>query len=187
MAILLRNLVVLISLFCYDVASAATANISWVPPVARTDGSILGPNDITGYRIEWGTASGSAFGTRINGADTVGTAASAQVTGLNATTYAFRVATLPCSGCPWSNVAIKLFTPADPNPPTLVTVSQIAFELRRNWYGRVYARAIGTVELGTFCGSKQRTVKGRVYTNLSNAEVDLYRRYHGGTVYGECA
>lgn len=48
------------------VAQAATFTITWQNPTSNTDGSAL--TDLSSIELEWGTCSGSAFGTRTGGA-----------------------------------------------------------------------------------------------------------------------
>lgn len=48
-------------------AQAGTATVSWTNPTQNTDGSAIpstGPGSLTSTRIEWGTCSGTAFGSR---------------------------------------------------------------------------------------------------------------------------
>jgi hypothetical protein len=49
-------------------ASATVVNFTVAPPTQNTDDSTIpasGPGSLTGFRVEWGTCAGSAFGTRI--------------------------------------------------------------------------------------------------------------------------
>ena len=67
-------------------ASTATGSfqITWIPPVARYDGSPLSPAEIDGFRIYFGKAPGS-YSSQINVAN--GTSQSAKVTNVPAGTY----------------------------------------------------------------------------------------------------
>ena len=104
------------------VAFGAEATLTWTPPTQNTDGSAL--TDLAGYRIYYGTASGTYTLGPIDVADP--TAVEYVVTGLNNdTTYYFVATSYNSAGTEsaYSNEASKTTPPLTPNPPANLTVS----------------------------------------------------------------
>jgi hypothetical protein len=74
-------------------AYAGTAIVSWTPPTTNTDGSAIpatGPGSLSSIRVEWGTCSGTLFGTKIGEVSTSPSFTSVEVTGLAAGLHCFR-------------------------------------------------------------------------------------------------
>lgn len=132
-------------------ADAADATSTWTAPTANTDGTVIpatGAGSIVSHRLEWGTCSGTAFGTKIAEAVVLAPALTYTVTNLAPGTYCFRVYaknTYGIESAP-SGVVSKVVPAPVPNPPTLVTVSVVAYELKPNGL-----RMVGTLPLGTPC------------------------------------
>lgn len=127
---------------------ASAATITWTNPTTRTDGSAL--TGAVSTRVEWGTCNGAAFGSAVGEKTATGT--STTVT-LPAGSYCFRAFTRDSAGLESaaSNVIAKLIPAAPPNPPVLVTISTVAYELKLFPNGFWHLAATGTVPLGVPC------------------------------------
>lgn len=127
------------ALLSTDSALAASAAVSWTLPTQYEDGSTLAGADIASTTVEYGTCSGTAFGTKAGQVVATGGASSATVNNLAPGTWCFRafVTTVAAKGAVssgFSNVASKTVPFPAPKPPTLVDVI-LAF-LRRvfGWF-----------------------------------------------------
>lgn len=132
-------------------AAAGTATVTWTNPTQYVDGSALAAADITQTRVEYGSCSGAAFGTKTGEQTATGSATTLTIGSLAAGTYCFRAYTsargLESAA---SVVASKTVPQSPPNPPVLVTVATTAYTIGRS--GRFYAMIpAGTVPLGTAC------------------------------------
>lgn len=129
-------------------AFAGTATVTWTNPTTRTDGSAL--TGAISTRVEWGTCNGTAFGSAVGEKTATGT--STTVT-LPAGSYCFRAFTRDSSNVESaaSNVLAKLVPVAPPNPPTLVTISTVAYEMKLFPNGFWHLAMNGSVELGVPC------------------------------------
>jgi hypothetical protein len=134
-------------------AFAGEATVTWTNPTTRTDGSALLSSQIGSTRVEWGTCSGSAFGTAQGNQSTTGAATSATINNLAPGTYCFRAATIDTAGLQsgWSNIASKVVPVAPPTPPVIVTVATTAYVFKLGWRGAVRLVQSGTVPLGVAC------------------------------------
>jgi hypothetical protein len=132
-------------------AFAGQAVVTWTNPTARTDGSPL--TNLAGTEVEFGTCSGTAFGTVIGAQAVTGTATTLTITGLTAGTYCFRAQSVDANNLhsAWSAVASKVVPVAPPNPPTIVTISTIAFQLRQVKPGVFALVRSGSVIKGESC------------------------------------
>ena len=161
-------------------AIAGDATVSWTNPTQDTNGVTLPAGYLTGTRVEYGTCSGAAFGTKAGEKVAPAGAVSTVITGLtNGATYCFRAFALAGSvESAASNIASKVIPPSVPNPPVLVSVVTTAWDLRDGKPNRV----VGTLPLGTPCGSK--VWKG--YYEVARANVALERRPRSTRLVTKC-
>ena len=162
-------------------AIADPVTASWTNATQNTNGTPF--TDLTGTRVEWGTCSGTVFGTMSGFAVAQGAATSLTTPNLAAGTYCFRAAHQASGGrqSAWSSTVVHVVLPSIPNPPTgLTTVSTLAYE--RTWWGGL--RYVGNVALGTPCGERLRFRKA--YARIDGA-VEITRPYHDVPLYGRCA
>ena len=173
-------LVIVLALLTTTVA-ADPVTASWTNATQNTNGTPF--TDLTGTRAEWGTCTGTAFGTMSGFAVAQGAATSLTTPNLAAGTWCFRAAHQATGGrqSAWSATVVHVVLPSIPNPPTgLTTVSTVAYE--RLWWGGL--RQVGIVALGTPCGERLRYRKQ--FARIEGA-VEITRRYHDGPLYGRCA
>lgn len=167
-------------------ALAATHTVTWVNPTQRTDGTSLPASSITSTKVEWGTCSGTAFGTVIGTASTVGAATSLTytTTGVygNICTHAYSNTAGGTSAA--SNVAIKIVPESPPGAP-VITVTTVAYELRDSWWRGPRMVSVGTIALGSTCFSPY--LSNPTYATVDRADVTITRKYRGGQLYGNCA
>lgn len=142
-----------LALFGLSVAFAGTATVTWTNPTARTDGTALPASQIGSTRVEWGTCSGSAFGTTQGNQSATGAVTSTIISDLIPGTYCFRAATVDAAGVQsgWSNIASKVVPVAPPNPPVIVTVMTTAYIFKITQRGLLRLVQSGTVPLGVAC------------------------------------
>ena len=153
---LLMALILLGALALFLLAGSAFAGqavVTWTNPTTRTDGSALTAAQIGGTRVEWGTCSGSAFGTAQGNQSTTGAATSTIISDLSPGTYCFRAASIDVAGLQsgWSNIASKVVPVAPPNPPVIVTVATTAYVFKVTQRGLLKLVKSGTVPLGVAC------------------------------------
>ena len=190
-----RFLLACISGLLSSLAFAGSAVLTWTNPTANVDGSALSPSAITGTVIEWGTCSaGSNFGTAQGSESTTGSVTTATVSNLAAGTYCFHAATKVTGVCApsttscqsaWSTAVSKIIPVSPPNPPIIVTISAVAYELRNPFWGKAKMAIVGTVPLGTACGTAW--VKNANYATVPAEAVTITKPYKGGLLYGVCA
>jgi hypothetical protein len=163
----------LLILFLISGSAHAATQISWTLPTTNTDGSSIpasGTGSLTSSRVEYGTCSGSSFGTKISEIVVGVPATNAVIEDLAAGTYCFRVFAKNTYGTesgPSAVVSKTIATPV-PNPPTLVTVSTVAYDYIKKGNRFVLGKPVGTVPLGTACGSFVIKNKGTSYYEVSN-------------------
>ena len=139
-------------------ASAADVGVSWTQPTSNTDGSTIpasGSGSIASNRIEWGTCSGSAFGTKAGEKVVSPAATNTTVVGLTPGTHCFRAYATNTYGTESaaSNVASKVIAPPTPNPPVVTTATIV-----RLWTGKGPQTVVGQIKLGVVCGEHMRSV-----------------------------
>lgn len=169
--------------FVPGICLAGTTLLTWTPPLTNTDGSAL--TNLSGYRIEYGSCSGSLFGTKAGEWTQIAPASSSLSPNLAAGTYCFRVYARSSASTESvaSNVTTKVIPPSVPNPPTNVTaVDPTVYEPRRFlWW--TFAYEVGVVPLGTVC---QANRFGSLY-GVPSSKVTLVRRAAGTQFYARCA
>lgn len=170
---------------CLQVAHAADATVSWTNPTQNTNGSTIpatGPGSLTGTRVEYGSCLGAAFGTKAGEVTVTAPATSVTITGLaDGSTYCFRAFSRNTGGneSAASNVAAKIIPMPTPNPPVLSSTVTVAWDLKN---GMPY-RVVGTLPLGTVCGSKV----WRSYYEVPRASVTLSRQPRSTRLVTKCA
>jgi hypothetical protein len=178
---------------CVHRADAADAELTWTYPATNVDGTAIpatGAGSVASTLIEWGTCSGAAFGTKAGGATVPAPAKTYTVTGLAVGTHCFRAAVTNSYGTQsdWTGAVQKVIAPPKPNPPVIVTVNLVAYEVR--WHqgrGTVLGAPVGTVALGTACGSQRITTAGpRKYYEVPLDKVDLRRLPSSAIVVAQC-
>ena len=184
--------VVLLGL-CVHRADAADAELTWTYPATNVDGTAIpatGAGSVASTLIEWGTCSGTAFGTKAGGATVPAPAKTYTVTGLAVGTHCFRAAVTNSYGTQsdWTGAVQKVIAPPKPNPPVIVTVNLVAYEVR--WHpgrGTVLGAPIGTVARGVTCGDSVITTRGpREYREVPIDVVNMRRLPNSAIVVAEC-
>lgn len=166
-------------------ADAANADLTWTYPASNTDETPVpatGPGSIASTLVEWGTCSGTAFGVKAGGATVPAPAKAYTVTGLGVGTHCFRAAVVNSYGVQsdWTGAVQKVIAAPKPNPPTLVTVSIVAYELRQYANGTLRFVQVGTVPLRAPCG----TFLAGDYAAFSGATIT--KPTTGGVIAAKC-
>lgn len=109
-------------------AFAADAVVSWTHPILNVDGTSIpasGSGAIASTRVEWGSCSGTAFGTKSGEATVAYPTATVAVPGLAVGKWCFRAFSRNGAGVDSlsSGVASKTIAPAQPQPPTALTIA----------------------------------------------------------------
>ena len=172
-------------------ALANTATVTWTPPTTNTDGSAIpasGAGSIASYRVEWGSCVSGAFGTKAGEQVVTAPTTSLVVTPLTAgQTYCFRAYAKNTFGAESgpSSVASKLIPPPVPNPPTIVTVATVVYDVRTN--GSI-GRLVGRVPLGTECVGAvyRRWADGTTWHEVPRDDVTFSREARSAKVYAKC-
>lgn len=176
---------------CVHRADAATIDGTFALPTKYVDGSNLPVANIKHIRVQVGTCNGAAFGT-VEGT---------QLVVPPATVFAVVVPRPFGEFCVQAQTETTLGTLSDfvgparvtkvepkPNPPTLVTVNIVAYETQWNpGRGTVIGRAVGTVALGTACGSQRIARQGqRQFYEVPLDVVDLSVLPASAIVVAQC-
>lgn len=127
--------------------------VTWTNPTTRTDGSALTAAQIGSTEVEYGTCSGTAFGTPTGAQSVTGAATTLTVTNLAAGTWCFRARTVDTGSnhSAWSAVVSKVVPVAPPSPPTLVTIATYAYEFRPRLIGGFRLVRVADVPMGIPC------------------------------------
>lgn len=178
----------LIGLMVTAVAKAQTvprdaAQVSWTNPTTNTDSTAIPatcPSGVTKCgklaltRVEYGSCSGTAFGTKVGEITVTAPGTSALVSALVPQMYCFRAIArndFATDSAP-SNVATKTIAPPTPNPPQ-VAVDTVAYEIKTNSTGTLVATRVGLVPLGTVCTDQQQKAGGVTYARVPRDAVDM--------------
>lgn len=158
MLIALALLVAVVGLTFASLAHAGDATVSWTLPTQNTDGSAIpatGTGSLTATRVEYGTCSGTAFGTKSGEVTVPAPGASVTISGFAAgSTACFRAAAQNTFGIEsaMSAVVSKTFPAPTPKPPVITTVSGLVWEYRVHPVDGPYlARAVGSIDAGKLC------------------------------------
>ena len=136
---------------------AGTAQLAWVIPTTRTDGSALPSSSYAGTLLEYGTCSAPlVFGVK-GGEQFVTGIATGHTFTLTPGTYCFRAYARDTAGVQSSptNVVSKVVVDAPPNSPSgLAVVAQTVFTIIKQT-DRFVLLPVGTVPANTPCDSTQ--------------------------------
>ena len=169
-------------------ALAASVTVTWTHPTQNTDGTALALANIASTRVEHGTCSGTAFGTKA-GEAVVPAPATTTTFDLGPGTHCFRAYTKTVAAVGGlesspSGVASKVVPFPPPNPPVITVVNIVAYEVQTHpMWGNRLGRNVGTVPLGTEC------VPGEIvdgYYEVPLDQVDLYRMPKSPIVVAKC-
>lgn len=176
-------LVVLFTVALCSVAHAADAALSWSLATQNTDGSAIpasGAGSLTATRVEWGSCSGTAFGTKAGEVTVPTPATTTTVTGLGVATYCFRAFSRNTYGVESaaSLVVSKTVPAPTPNPPVLA-VPVIAGMLVTPVYSVTKVGAmstfVGFTDVGTQCtGLVLFTYRSKSFREVPRASVKLW-------------
>lgn len=168
---------------------AGDAALTWTLATANTDGSAIpasGPTSLASTRVEWGTCSGSNFGTA-SGQQIVATpAVTYTVTNLSAGTYCFRAYSRTVAGLESAptNAVTKTILQAPPNPPGNLAVADLVVYQFIGTDDAVALLPVGTVPAGTAC-DPQQSVNGRYA--VPRAAVTWYGNVKPRVVFAQCS
>ena len=170
-------------------ARAGDAALTWTLATQNTDGSAIpasGPTSLAATRVEWGTCSGSNFGTA-SGQQTVATPATTYtITGLAAGVWCFRAYSRTVAGLESAptNAVTKTILQAPPNPPGKLVVADLVVYQFIGTDDAVALLPVGTVPAGTACDPLQ-SVNGRYA--VPRAAVTWYGNVKPRVVFAQCA
>lgn len=161
-----------------------SAELSFTPPAKNTDGTDVAASCPSGvtlcgklslHRIEYGTCSSGAFGTKQGEISVAMPATTAIVANLVVQVYCFRVIARNDYGAESapSNVATKTIAPPTPGAPVLSVVSSTAYEIRPNARGVLVAHRVGVVPRGVPCEEQHVTVADIEYHRVARGNLDL--------------
>lgn len=168
---------------------AGDAVLTWTLATQNTDGTAIpasGPTSLASTRVEWGTCSGSNFGTA-SGQQTVATPATTYtITGLAAGTWCFRAYSRTVAGLESAptNAVTKTILQAPPQPPGNLTVAALVVYQFIGTDDAVALLPVGTVPAGTACDPLQ-SVNGRYA--VPRAAVTWYGNVKPRVVFAQCA
>lgn len=172
-------------------AQPAPKTVTWVNATKNTDGSSIpatGAGSLVRTTVEYGTCMSrnpDVFGTKQG---EIFVAAPAQTLQLSlvvvqeyclrawhANTYAVAPFVANSAGTSgYSNVAFTSVAPPSPQPPASLTVTNpTAYEMRTT-NGKLVAYAVGTVQLGSLCGTEERVVAGVSYRRVEHADLVVW-------------
>ena len=166
-------LVALLLLLAAGPARATQVTRSWTLPTQNEDNSPIptsGSGALTATRVQWGTCSGTSFGTAAGEMLVNVPATSATITGLTPGAVicirAFARNNLGQESSASNVVQATVPTPK-PKPPVLSSTSNVAWEYRRT--GRKeHLRVVGTVPIGTPCRATAYVVDGLTYHEIED-------------------
>lgn len=170
-------------------AIAGDAVLTWTLATADTEGNAIpasGPTSLASTRVEWGSCSGSAFGTAA-GQQTVATPATTYtITGLTAGVWCFRAYSRTVAGLESAptNAVTKTILQAPPQPPGNLTVAATVVYQFIGTTDAVTLLAVGTVPAGTACDPSQ-SVNGRYA--VPRAAVTWYGSVRPRVVFAQCS
>ena len=187
--IILAALLLLFSVAFCSLANAADATVSWQHPTKNTDGSSIpasGAGSIASTRVEYGSCSGTAFGTKAGEVSVPAPAASTTITDFAAgSTSCFRAYAKNTFGVESgaSAVVSKVFPAPTPNPPVLSSTITVAWDLKR---GKP-ARIVGRIPLDLPCGDFVAKAGKYRYYEIPIEAVHLTRKPRSSRVVTRCA
>lgn len=156
-------------------ALAADVTVTWTHPTQFTDGSTLALGQIASTRVEYGSCSGSAFGTRVGDVTVPAPATTTTIAGFAPGTHCFRAFTRTTAAAGGqesapSAVASRVIAFPPPNPPTIVTVATVARLWRHGLQDQV-----GRIALNVPCGTLKLDARKADWYTVPRAAVTLNR------------
>lgn len=143
-------------------AQAGDARITWTLPTQNVDGSAIpatGAGSLTHTRVEWGTCSGTNFGTRAGEQLVAVPALTYTVTNLAPGTWCFRAFARTTYGAAFESVATTtvnkvIATPVPQPPGSFAVEALVAFTVVKQRDSFLLVR-VGTVPANTPCSTTQ--------------------------------
>lgn len=178
--------------------SAGTAQLSWTAPTQNTDGTPL--TNLAGYQA-FRAATSAGLATATSAAEIAIPALTYTLTGIPAGTWYFAMRSKNSAGAvsDLSNVVSKTIALQSasanasvtvstvPNPPVLVTVNQVAYELKYGHGETSLGRLVGYIDLGVACGAGPIVKKHGQYYEVPLDQVELVRMPRSIIVVAKCA
>lgn len=159
------------------IARAGTITWTWTNPAQYEDGSALSPADISQTRIEFGSCSGTAFGTKQGEVVNAGNGTTASKASLIPGIYCSRAfTTAKGQESLASNVMVNTIAQPNPKPPVLSAISSLAMTVKKTSHGWDLVDNVGIVRLGSECNAEQSFGNG--YFALKNHRTDVV--YYAG-------
>lgn len=175
---------------------AADANLTWTNPTTRIDNSGLTAAELRGTRIEYGTCSGTAFGTRVGDVIAPAGATAATVPGLaGGVPWCFRAYARATDGTATgflesapTNVVSRTFPLALPNSPGgFALVGGTAFTLIRS-QDRLVMLPVGTMAGDTPCSPDYAVVvNGVVYHTVPTTSITYSGSVRPVVTFARCS
>lgn len=188
-AVCIASLAVIALCVSASPARAGDAALTWTLATANTDGTAIpasGPTSLAATRVEWGTCSGSNFGTA-SGQQIVATpAVTYTVTGLAAGVWCFRAYSRTVAGLESAPTVVvtKTILQAPPNPPGNLTVAALVVYQLIGTPDRFATIPVGTIPAGTVCDATQAVLGMYV---VPRAAVTWYGSTRPQSVLAQCS
>lgn len=168
---------------------AGDAVLTWTLATQNTDGTAIpasGPTSLASTRVEWGSCSGSNFGTKAGEQVVAKPATTYTVTNLSAGTYCFRAYSRTVAGVESAptNVVSKAILQAPPNPPGNLAVADLVVYQVIGTPDAFALLPVGTVPAGTACDPSQ-SINGRYA--VPRAAVTWYGSVKPQVVVAQCS
>lgn len=168
---------------------AGDAVLTWTLATQNTDGTAIpasGPTSLASTRVEWGSCSGSNFGTKAGEQVVAKPTTTYTITNLSAGTYCFRAYSRTVAGVESAptNVVSKTILQAPPNPPGNLAVADLVVYQFIGTDDAVALLPVGTVPAGTPCDPAQ-SVNGRYA--VPRAAVSWYGNVKPRVVFAQCS
>lgn len=168
---------------------AGDAVLTWTLATQNTDGTAIpasGPTSLASTRVEWGSCSGSNFGTKAGEQVVAKPATTYTITNLSAGTYCFRAYSRTVAGVESAptNVVSKTILPAPPQPPGNLTVAATVVYQLIGTPDRFATIPVGTIPAGTPCDTTQAVLGLYV---VPRAAVTWYGSTRPQSVLAQCS
>lgn len=168
---------------------AGDAVLTWTLATQNTDGTAIpasGPTSLASTRVEWGSCSGSNFGTKAGEQVVAKPATTYTITNLSAGTYCFRAYSRTVAGVESAptNVVSKTILQAPPNPPGNLAVADLVVYQVIGTPDQFALIPVGQVPAGTACDPTQ-SINGRYA--VPRAAVTWYGSVKPQVVVAQCS
>jgi len=173
-------------------AFAADISVSWVNPTRDVDNVLLpatGPQSLASTRVQYGSCSGTAFGTAAGQVIVPAPATTTTISGLpSGSTYCVRAFSRNVAGdeSAASNVVSRVIPTVPPQPPVLSSTVNIVWEQRRLWIFS-YLAQVGTAPIGSACEANETRWRGQTYNGIDVDLVKLSTKVDPRNLYTRCA